>query len=313
MKLISLKIKNYKKFTDKNFLFNSTKKQNTTLITGENASGKTTILDSILWCLYENKNPHEIIPNNEHNGSTDVQVEIVAEDNKKQYQITRIQKFYSAKEFENSAVEVKYTDGENSHLLFGEDAQKVISKILPEYIVKYQICNPEKYRHLCRESAKVLPEFIKSLMNDKSLVLNYTSDEIFNFLNEYFSEFLINMHERGECLKKVYIDEEYNFHMLTHNNVDFRGCYLTNTGLCTYCSLALIFIMIKVYEKVSNRELFIVIESPYHPNPEDYIKFSTVLLSQFSQIINVSDNHLSSYCDTSFMQEYVSDEYSLEN
>lgn len=307
MKLISLKIKNYKKFTDKKFLFNSTKKQNTTLITGENASGKTTILDSILWCLYENKNPHEIIPNNEHNGSTDVQVEIVAEDNKKQYQITRTQKFYSAKEFENSAVEVKYTDGENSHLLFGEDAQKVISKILPEYIVKYQICNPEKYRHLCRESAKVLSEFIKSLMNDKSLVLNYTSDEIFNLLNEYFSEFIKNIPERGECLKKVYIDEEYNFHMLSDNDFNRTGYFIANTGLCTCCSLALIFSMIKVYENAKNREQFIVIEPPIILNLLDYIRLLIVLLSRFSHIICISDN------DIAYIQQYVSKKYSLEN
>jgi len=67
MLLSSLKLSNFRQFYgDTEILFSKEPKKNVTLIHGENGVGKTTILNSILWCLFEQltkdfERPEELI------------------------------------------------------------------------------------------------------------------------------------------------------------------------------------------------------------------------------------------------------------
>ena len=53
-----LKMENFRQFYGENqVVFATAKKKNITLIHGENGVGKTTILNAVLWCMFEKLTP----------------------------------------------------------------------------------------------------------------------------------------------------------------------------------------------------------------------------------------------------------------
>lgn len=53
MKLISLKLKNFRPFIDEELAFSTDPEKNITLINGNNGKGKSTLIKSIVWCLFQ--------------------------------------------------------------------------------------------------------------------------------------------------------------------------------------------------------------------------------------------------------------------
>ena len=305
MKLISLKIKNYKKFKETNFSFNNTDEKNICHITGDNASGKTTFLDAMLWCLYEYKRDDEIIPN-KNEVPTEVKVEIVVEYNFTQYQISRTQKFSSPDDYDNSVLEIKCDNNEASSLFTGEEAQKIINDIFPEYIVKYQICKTFEYEisHFWRKD--ILPKALTKFAKD----INITPTEILKLLNKYVNDFFIN---KLDVKLELFIDDDFNFHIINNANNDWIA-YIGNTEFGMCCALALVFAMIKIFEELKNTNIFIVLEDPSgYFNHEVRKKFKKMLISEFSQVILLTDNiegHVLTYSDEEVLT-HISDIYNL--
>ena len=306
MKLISLKIKNYKKFKETNFSFNNNNEKNVSHITGGNASGKTTFLDAMLWCLYEYKRDNEIIPN-KNEIPTEVRVEILVEDNSTQYQISRTQKYSLLDDYDNSILEIKCDNNEASSLFTGEEAQKIINDIFPEYIVKYQICKTYEYEisHLWRKD--ILPNALTKFAKD----IDITSTEILKLLNKYANNFFIN---KLDVKLELFIDDDFNFHIIkTDDNKDFIA-YAGNTEFGMCCALALVFAMIKIFEKLKNSNIFIVLEDPSNYfNHEVRKKFKKMLISNFSQVILLSDKFKEQVCSYSDKEvlNHISDTYNL--
>ena len=51
----SITLKNYQQFIDKKIEFSTHLEKNITLICGANASGKTTIVNAMKWCLFDDE------------------------------------------------------------------------------------------------------------------------------------------------------------------------------------------------------------------------------------------------------------------
>ena len=96
----SISLKNYQQFIDKKIEFSTNLEKNITLICGANASGKTTIVNAMKWCLFGNDNIPEtnlLNKNSKDNmkigDKNNVEVQIVLLLNQNEYLIKRIQTY----------------------------------------------------------------------------------------------------------------------------------------------------------------------------------------------------------------------------
>ena len=96
----SIKIKNFQQFISKEIQFSINLEKNITLICGANASGKTTIVNAMKWCLFGNNNIPETNLLNKYSkdnmkigDKNNVEVQIVLLLNQKECLIKRIQTY----------------------------------------------------------------------------------------------------------------------------------------------------------------------------------------------------------------------------
>lgn len=314
VKIISLKLKNYKSFIDAKFTFNNTEKQNVSHITGTNGSGKTTLINAILWCLYGlNESSDEIIPNKQvfylHNEPTTVKAEMILDDNDKRYIITRTQVFYSCNKFDNAALTIKCTDinTKKSHKLSPEEITDFINDFFPDYIVKYLFLDNEKYSYKTPDFNTIIFDFIKNLKHDTSF--NTDLNEIYSLLNVYINNFFKSLTKKEYI--KIYFDEKYKFHVLDQNGEDYIR-YFGNTEIRICSCYAVLFAMIKTYEKLKNKQLFIVLEQPQVLDKVCNAKFLSTLVSSFSQIILISNDSLLPDFNTCNLSDCVSNKYFIQ-
>lgn len=100
MKFKSLKIKNFKQFIDEEINFSTDTEKNITLISGANATGKTTIIEAMKWCLFGKCNNlsknilNKKIQDNLNNGEKiTIEVNLVLLLNEIEYSIKRTQTY----------------------------------------------------------------------------------------------------------------------------------------------------------------------------------------------------------------------------
>ena len=100
MKFKSLKIKNFKQFIDEEINFSTDTEKNITLISGANATGKTTIIEVMKWCLFGKCNNlsenilNKKIQDNLNNGEKiTIEVNLVLLLNEIEYLIKRTQTY----------------------------------------------------------------------------------------------------------------------------------------------------------------------------------------------------------------------------
>ena len=248
-----------------------------------------------MWCLYGYETKDEIIPNkqivnSEPNKPITVQVEMIIEKDDKQYKISKSQVFKLFDKSGESTTKIQYKNVNNkdSKWIYIEDSKKFIQDFFPKYIYKYIFLNNEEYRNLSRECTPVIFDFVKDLKHDKSINVNL--ETINALLNEYTSYFFKNISKK-EYLK-TYIDAKYQLHILNNNGEDTIG--LGNTEVCVCSSISIIFAIIKIYEKLKNMQLFIVLED-FSVELDEIcsIRFLSTLASAFHQVIFISSDRFS--------------------
>jgi DNA sulfur modification protein DndD len=185
MKLISLQLCNFRQFYGKTPLLRfATTDYNTTIIHGNNGSGKTTILNAFSWVLYHQFSPafaepellvnKRAITESETGVSVECFVEIIFEHNHKRYQVKR--KCYAFKDQED---QVQQTSSQLFMLVSGDDGrwihpleqpEDIIEKILPKSLHEYFFFDGEHIDLMFRSSERhKIAEDTKELIGVKVL------------------------------------------------------------------------------------------------------------------------------------------------
>ena len=141
MLLKRLKLYNFRQFYGSCEIdFSTDKERNITLIHGENGVGKTTLLNSILWCLFgkltdDFEGQLELVSNQAtKEGITSCHVEIHLASDGKEYRLIR--KFHKGKKLsDNDFVVYQVDDGINGAAI--DNPKSLINRILPSDMAEY--------------------------------------------------------------------------------------------------------------------------------------------------------------------------------
>jgi len=163
----SIEIKNFRQFKNKQKIeFSVSQNENITLILGNNTSGKTTLLQSFLWCLYGDANfkskdallnsiaAYEMLASGQDD---EVKVSIELEHHGMIYYITRFLthsvKNHEIKPSNISIVEMSFKrkDGQNQQIPPYQIKQK-IEEILPEDLSSYFLYDTERFGNITTKS-----------------------------------------------------------------------------------------------------------------------------------------------------------------
>lgn len=137
-------------------LFSTDKEKNVTVILGVNTSGKTTLIQAFVWCLYEKVNFKtrdvlnvEVATTMGLYTSQEVFVEIVLIHEDKEYTIRRTQKFNKSDggkiKGEKSELKIQYKeDNGEQQAIPNYECENVINKILPEALSDYFFFDGER-------------------------------------------------------------------------------------------------------------------------------------------------------------------------
>lgn len=165
MLLQSIKLENFRQFTDERIEFSTDPERNVTLIIGENGTGKTTFAQSFFWCLYgETDFTDKILINRtvaeklQPDQKATVRVALRLTHGSANYEIVRTQEYkksYSGKVSGANTVlsiSVKSADG-NTRYLKPLECETEIKKILPKELSSYFFFDGERIEKMSKEIA----------------------------------------------------------------------------------------------------------------------------------------------------------------
>ena len=163
----NLEIKNFRQFKNKRKIeFSISKEENITLIQGDNTSGKTTLLQSFLWCLYGEANfkskdalintmtAYDMLTSKQDN---EVKVAIELEHHNTTYYISRLLNHTvrnnEVKQVNSSVVKMsfKQPDGQLQQIPSNKVEQK-INEILPKDLSTYFLYDTERFGNVTTKS-----------------------------------------------------------------------------------------------------------------------------------------------------------------
>lgn len=166
MKLTYLKIKNFRSFYGESEIeFTIDKNKNITLIHGENGVGKTTILNAILWCLYEQVTPNFRRPKELINkfalkqGGKSAWIEVRFINENKEYVAKRSVDISSAK--------TKFKIHEKQEFNYQEvpNARAFINSIVPSDMAEYFFFHGEGIQNInAKKSGKDVRKAIRDIL-----------------------------------------------------------------------------------------------------------------------------------------------------
>lgn len=176
MKFKKISIENFKSIGSNPVIVNLDF-NNTTLLTGYNGAGKTSIFEAIVWCIYGvTKLKADNVVNKTVGENTKVELEFI--ENNKNYVITRYRKHKTHKNnvyiFEN---------GENISLKNQVDNQELIQKIVgidSRAFMSSIVLSSETYKQFLRETNSVRLQIFESVFSLRELndFKKYTSQKI---------------------------------------------------------------------------------------------------------------------------------------
>ncbi len=140
--------------------FSTDSEKNVTVILGANKSGKTTLVQAFLWCLYGEVRPKEGIINSEvktemlPSTSRDVFVEIILTHAGKDYTVRRTQRFNKANErvrSEDSVLKVQYKESNGEQQAIPtRDCADTVNNILPKGLSDYFFYEGERFEDVSK-------------------------------------------------------------------------------------------------------------------------------------------------------------------
>jgi DNA sulfur modification protein DndD len=186
MKLINLKLKNFRPFINSELVFSTDPNKNITLIKGDNGNGKSTLIKAIVWCLYQvnlfvdNQGNEELLINSlvkknqlKVGVDTSIEVQIRLEHKSKIYDIRTFQTWLLdsnriPKLNKETETVLNVTDNEGKNKTYYQDgiysAKNEIEKILRSDLIPYFFVDGENSRIENLTSKKKLKEAITTIM-----------------------------------------------------------------------------------------------------------------------------------------------------
>ncbi|MCB1193847.1 MAG: AAA family ATPase [Leptospiraceae bacterium] len=183
MLIKNIKLSNFRIYKgEQKVTFSTNKKENVTVVLGDNSCGKTTLIQAFQWVLYEKihhqwkKNSllnSEVKDQLESNETSFVKVSIEIEHRKESYTISRTQEYGRKGPVTPSVLEIqcKEKDGQTKSLQRSEYGN-IINDILPEELSIYFFFDGEKIATISnnqREGKEEIENAIKRLLGFKQL------------------------------------------------------------------------------------------------------------------------------------------------
>jgi len=246
MKIKSLKLNNFRAFIKQNISFSEDKDKNITLLVGDNGKGKSTLIKSIVWCLYQknlffdNKGREEQLINSlvkesklEVGKDTYVEVEVIFEHKSKVYTVRTFQSWLLNnnripqinKETETIML-VTDLDGKTSTRFTQTgplNALSEIEKILRSDLVPYFFVDGENSRIEKLTEKNNLKEAITRIMgleNEEKMLQFLKPDNSNNSVYELISKRLVaNNSQQIEELKNKIVKLNNNVQILKEENI----------------------------------------------------------------------------------------------
>lgn len=174
MKIKTLKLRNFRQFMEMDLEFSVCPTKNVSVIIAENSTGKTTLMQSIKWCLYGDEETeldnklhllNKYVQQTSNKEKENLSVQLVIEEEGIDYEITRAREVYrkSNKIFkEIISIEFKDSSGETKILtsppgestLDGKKINRMINKILTKEMSHYFLFDGERINDLGNNNAK---------------------------------------------------------------------------------------------------------------------------------------------------------------
>lgn len=237
MLIKKLTLENFRQFKDKETIeFSRKKDANITLILGDNTSGKTTILQAFLWCLYGNKKitfkskrqlyNEEIAEKMQEGDIKNIKVEMEVNHSSTDYIISRQQQCIKTKDSvkligrPKASVYYKTEDNQTAKVK-EEDTEEIIKDILPFDLSEYFFYDTERFGNITEK--KDVTDSVKGLLglkllenavshlgkrtNSNSVIgklfndLNHEGNTSINKLHDKVNEFNIEIEKRENLVK----------------------------------------------------------------------------------------------------------------
>ena len=236
MLIKSLYIKNFRQFKgEKEIQFACDKDRNVTIILGDNTFGKTTLLQSFNWCLYnfvlfdKDSRPdfllnHEIANQIQPGEVQTVIVEITLIHNNIEYNIRRYQNYKMSQNNvigEPSAISMAYKNSDGQTEIRNQYIEKTINQILPKELSDYFFFDTERVRDV--SNRQDVTEAVKGLLGltalDNTMKHLGSKNKITSVLGKLYS----SMDNDGNSKAKDALEKIHNIHdkkNLIHNQLE---------------------------------------------------------------------------------------------
>ncbi len=210
MKIISVKYKNYRCFLDCEVVFNTTSTKNIALLVGQNGSGKTEMLFSFWWTLYnfdfsslngKQQTPYSLntalyhkLENSKNNNSESCYVVLEFEEEGVIYRVKR-EEFFASKNGKISSeqkVELSYKENNIKKLPITDPSivEKILLRVLPQNVLHGILFDGERMKQLSSETADAqiaVEGVIKEITNEELFTL--VKNEFDSIKSDYRAEF----------------------------------------------------------------------------------------------------------------------------
>lgn len=174
MKIKEIKLKNFRQFLDLELNFSTDKNKNVTVILAENSTGKTTLMQSIKWCLYgdeltnlDNKKRllNFYIKNTSNKEKELISVEVKIEEENVDYIIKREREVFTRNDnLSYEKLSIEYQDNEGETHIISEDVNnstmhlkkinRMINQILNKEMSGYFLFDGERINNLGSNNAQ---------------------------------------------------------------------------------------------------------------------------------------------------------------